>query len=72
MTLDIVVIQPLVALIAVWLIHRFPGEMTSSAGWTMAEQVVLGAVIGGVLAAVFELVPRQFAKNASRSQETKS
>ena len=41
-------------LIAVWLIHRFPGEMATSAGWMMAEQVVLGAIIGGLFAAVFE------------------
>src|SRR5258707_1119131 len=42
------------ALIAVWLIHRFPGEMATSAGWMMAEQVLLGAIIGGLLGAAFE------------------
>ncbi|MEA3058817.1 MAG: hypothetical protein QOE50_229 [Sphingomonadales bacterium] len=42
------------ALIAVWLIHRFPGAMATSAGWLMAEQVVLGAIIGGLLGALFE------------------
>jgi uncharacterized membrane protein YccC len=42
------------ALIAVWLIHRFPGAMATSAGWMMAEQVVLGAIIGGLLGALFE------------------
>lgn len=42
------------ALIAVWLIHRFPGEMVTSAGWMMAEQVMLGAAIGGFFAALFE------------------
>jgi uncharacterized membrane protein YccC len=44
------------ALIAVWLIHRFPGAMATSAGWMMAEQVVLGATIGGLFAAAFEFV----------------
>jgi uncharacterized membrane protein YccC len=42
------------ALIGVWLIHRFPGTMATSAGWMMAEQVVLGAIIGGLLGALFE------------------
>jgi uncharacterized membrane protein YccC len=46
------------ALIAVWLIHRFPGAMATSAGWMMAEQVVLGAAIGGLFAASFEFFGR--------------
>jgi uncharacterized membrane protein YccC len=44
------------SLIGVWLIDRVPGEIVTSAGWMMAEEVVLGSIIGGLLAVAFELV----------------
>jgi uncharacterized membrane protein YccC len=46
------------SLIGVWLIDRVPGQMVTSAGLMMAEEVVLGSIIGGLFAALFEFAGR--------------
>ena len=60
------------ALIGVWLIHRFPSAMTTSAGWMMAEQVVLGAAIGGSFGAFFEVLQNHLAPVTHPNREKRS
>jgi uncharacterized membrane protein YccC len=66
------------SLIGVWLIDHVPGRMVTSAGLMMAEEVVLGSIIGGLLAALFEFSGRkrqatgQLSKTAIQMQEGQS